>query len=61
MQEKKEIANMDKNIQSEISLINNEYQKNKQKVEDMVLSQILNVQLTIPDVVIGDFDKLMVW
>ena len=52
---------MDKNIKNEIGMINNEYQKNRQKVEEMVLSQILNVQLTIPDVVIGDFDKLTVW
>ena len=49
---------MAKKTQEEIKKIYNDYETNKSKVIDLLLERIMNVELEIPDVLKGDYDKL---
>ena len=42
---------------TELSKIKEDYLKNKQKTIDFLVTTILNVDMTVPDVVIGKFAK----
>ena len=51
----KSSANIELKIKKEINLLDNEYRNNKQVCVDYLVEQILQVNLHIPDVVLGLF------
>jgi len=42
---------------NEVTKIRGAYDKNKEKVMDLLMASIMNVQLTLPRVVIGNFEE----
>ena len=49
---------MERKTKEEIDKIFKDYEANKAKVIDMLLERIVNVELEIPEVVKGNFEKL---
>jgi hypothetical protein len=48
---------MEKKISSDMKQIQKEYDANKDSVINFILDSVLDVDLTIPDVVLGQFSK----
>jgi hypothetical protein len=54
---KEEEEKMEKKIGSEMKQLQKEYEANKQSVINFILDSVLDVDLSIPDVVKGQFSK----